>query len=96
MVKAWIGMKFSICLTCLGVWGVIMLTLVGIFARVNAVALVEDLPIDEEHPLSRNYLDEKYNQLSTNCFIAGGMYIAVIIFGALQYHLNTRAQYSIP
>uniref|UniRef100_A0A5K3EV62 Ribonuclease kappa n=1 Tax=Mesocestoides corti TaxID=53468 RepID=A0A5K3EV62_MESCO len=89
-----IGMKCSACLLILGVWGVIMLVLMGILTRVNAVAFVEDVPIDmaewEKVHFESSYVDEKYAMVSTNCFTAAGLYLIVLIFAASQFHLNRR------
>jgi len=83
----------------LGVWGVVMLLLLGVFYRVHAAALAEDLPIDEEkwaeQGYDMKYIYDLYAQNSTNCFIAGALYVAVTLFSFVQYKLNARANYSI-
>ncbi|KAM3173910.1 hypothetical protein ACTXT7_011638 [Hymenolepis weldensis] len=97
---ALVGRKCSACLLVLGVWGVIMLVLMGVLMRVNAVAFVEDIPINmtewEQTKYSPAYIDEKFAMVSTNCFIAAGIYLLVLIFAAVQLHLNTRYNYSTP
>ncbi|VDD80991.1 unnamed protein product [Mesocestoides corti] len=68
--------------------------LMGILTRVNAVAFVEDVPIDmaewEKVHFESSYVDEKYAMVSTNCFTAAGLYLIVLIFAASQFHLNRR------
>lgn len=74
--------------------------LMGVLMRVNAVAFVEDIPINmtewEQTKYSPAYIDEKFAMVSTNCFIAAGIYLLVLIFAAVQLHLNTRHNYSTP
>ncbi|KAH9644699.1 hypothetical protein HF086_011727 [Spodoptera exigua] len=43
------GPKLSLCGLVLSVWGIIQLTLMGVFYYIRAVALLEDLPLDEHH-----------------------------------------------
>ena len=77
--------------------------LMGVFYYVNAVALSEDIPIDEhkfEEALQQDdggkaYIDSLYSQSSKNCFIAAALYVTVTIFSFIQYKLNARANYSI-
>lgn len=72
----------------------------GVFTRVNAVAFVEDIPISmvewEKANFAPAYIDEKFAMVSTNCFIAAGLYLIVLIFAAVQFHLNARHKYSTP
>nr|VZH97138.1 unnamed protein product [Spirometra erinaceieuropaei] len=76
-MAALVGLKTSACLLVLGVWGFIMLVLMGVFTRVNAVAFAEDIPINmtewEALGFPSAYIDEKYAMVSTNCFIAAGL-----------------------
>lgn len=69
----------------------------GVFIRLNAVAFVEDIPIVmeewEKNHFAPSYVDEKYAMVSTNCFIAAGLYVGVILFASVQFHLNTRPGY---
>ncbi|VDN36875.1 unnamed protein product [Dibothriocephalus latus] len=97
-MAAVVGLKMSACMLVLGVWGFIMLVLMGVFTRVNAVAFAEDIPINmtewEALGFPSAYIDEKYAMVSTTCFIAAGLYVAVLIFGAVQLHMNTRFPYT--
>ncbi|CDS43222.1 ribonuclease kappa [Echinococcus multilocularis] len=91
MMAPLLGKKCSACLMILGVWGVIMLVLMGVFTRVNAVAFVDDIPIDmkewESTKFAPSYIDEKFAMVSTNCFIAAGLYLLVLVFASLNESL---------
>ena len=41
------GPKLSLCCTVLSAWGIIQLLLMGVFFYVRAVALVEDIYLEE-------------------------------------------------
>jgi len=75
-----------------------MLAMMGIFFRVRAVALAHDLPIDHDVWASRNYsyayIKELYNQNSTNCFIASGIYVGVFAVSFIMWRINKRADYT--
>ncbi|BHF72687.1 hypothetical protein SprV_0401575600 [Sparganum proliferum] len=63
-MAALVGLKTSACLLVLGVWGFIMLVLMGVFTRVNAVAFAEDIPINmtewEALGFPSAYIDENW------------------------------------
>ncbi|CAD5122138.1 DgyrCDS10586 [Dimorphilus gyrociliatus] len=91
------GPKLSVCGLILGVWGTIMLTLMGIFFQVQSPALVEDLPINEDlfdnaksDGERAKHLDGLYQQASYNCFISAGMYLGVLVFSFIMFKLNER------
>ena len=72
----------------------------GIFLMVKSPAFAEDLPFSdsllEQHAKNgtlSGYLDSVYGQASTNCFIAGGLYVGVFAFAFIQHRLNLRANY---
>lgn len=71
----------------------------GVFLRVNSPAFVEDLPINEtkweEENFSGAYIDEIYAQLSTNCFIAAGMYVGTLVISVIMWKVNQRANYNM-
>ena len=72
----------------------------GVFLRVNSPAFVEDLPINEtkwekEFDLRPDYIDGLYAQLSTNCFIAAGMYVGTLIISVIMWKINQRANYNM-
>lgn len=72
----------------------------GVLTRVNAVAFVEDIPINmtewAEKKYAQEYIDEKFAMVSTNCFIAAGIYLLLLVFSAVQLHFNTRHSYVTP
>ncbi len=73
--------------------------LLGVFFRLKSPALTDDLPIKEEELEGKsidqiyNYFDGLYDQASTNCFIAAGIYIGVFAFSFIQHKINVRANY---
>ncbi|PAA84788.1 hypothetical protein BOX15_Mlig005191g1 [Macrostomum lignano] len=97
---ALLGPKLSVSLLVLSVWGIVMLLLLGIFARVNAVALAEDIYFDQakwaSSGYSYQYIDDRYKQLSNNCFIAAGIYVLLLVFSGIQYRLNMVNSYAAP
>ena len=71
--------------------------LLGVFFKVRAPALAEDLPIDEEVWLSRNhsyeYIVELYNQNAINCWIATGLYCITFVISVVMFKINQRSNY---
>lgn len=69
--------------------------LMGVFARVNAVSLAEDIPLNEVKWAEQNYspklVDDAYIMMSNNCFIAAGIYLIVLAFAGVQYYVNKRS-----
>ncbi|CAH8455413.1 unnamed protein product [Schistosoma turkestanicum] len=94
---ALVGPKCSVVLLLLSVWGILMLLLMGVFARVNAVAFSEDIPLNETAWAASGYaplhVEEAYVMVSNNCFIAAGIYVVLLIFSGVQYYFNKRANY---
>ena len=76
-----------------------MLAALGVFARVNSVALSEDIPMNEEEwhkgGFKPKYITQQYGVMSNNCFIGAGIYVLVLIFAGIQYHLNMRSSYAL-
>ena len=76
-----------------------MLALMGIFLRIRSPAFVEDLPIDEVKWAADNYSPEYitnvYNQVSTNCFIAAGMYVGTLVISAVMWKVNMKQNYQV-
>ncbi|OON22418.1 hypothetical protein X801_01683 [Opisthorchis viverrini] len=68
--------------------------LLGVFARVNAVALSEDIPLDEAAWIKDGYpgqaLDEAYVMMSNNCFIAAGIYGVIVVLAGVQFYFAKR------
>ena len=71
----------------------------GLFFRVHALALLEDLPINqvewEKDEYRYDYIDKLYNQASTNCFIAAALYVGVFAFSFIMWRVNKRADYTM-
>ncbi|XP_074660205.1 ribonuclease kappa-A-like [Tubulanus polymorphus] len=91
------GPKCSICWLLLSVWGCIMLGFMGLFLRIHAATFIEDLPITEKDlvakEFSMDFVYSKFNQAGNNCFVAAGVYVAVLVFSFIQYKMNMRANY---
>ena len=86
------GPKLSIFGVVMGVWGVVMLSFLGLFFRLHSPALAMDLPAIGEKELEemtdmelqdRVYAD--YRQTSNNCFVAAGIYILIGVASAVNY-----------
>ncbi|CAD5125991.1 DgyrCDS14172 [Dimorphilus gyrociliatus] len=93
------GPKLSACGMVLGLWGVIMLTFLGIFFQIESPALAEDLPVEEEELLKDDvgkYMSGLYKQASANCFIAAVVYVGVLCFSFVSYKLSDRMAYLKP
>jgi ribonuclease kappa len=85
----------STCCSIISTWGVIMLLLLGVFFRVNAVALLEDVPHTANVNLTRANLEEAYTEVSNNCFIAAGLYVLFLVFSVWQLRVNNKQQYNV-
>lgn len=92
------GPKMAACGIVLSIWGVIMLVLLGIFFNVHSAVLIEDVPFTEAdfediNPPEKIY--RLYEQVSYNCFIAAGIYVALGGFSFCQVRLNKRKEYMV-
>ena len=90
------GPKLSIFGVVIGIWGVVMLSLLGLFFRLHTPALAMDLPPITEKELGemtnmelqdRVYAD--FRQTSNNCFVAAGIYILIGVASAVNYKVIT-------
>lgn len=70
-----------------------MLLLMGVFFRINALAFIEDIPLEEE--FTQEDLDASYISVSNNCFIAAGLYVLFAGFSIYQYQVNKRLHYQV-
>lgn len=78
-----------------------MLGLMGIFFKVRAPALADDLPIDSTEWYNAaprgtypdSYYIAKFDQAALNCFVAAAIYVAVFGFSFFQHRVNMRANY---
>ncbi|KPJ03316.1 Ribonuclease kappa [Papilio xuthus] len=83
------GPKLSLCGLILSVWGIIQLTLMGVFYYIEAVALLEDLPLEEEsghHTVDAfiHAVEVGYQRNSYNCWIAALLYILMGILYKIE------------
>ncbi|KAL2079646.1 hypothetical protein ACEWY4_025390 [Coilia grayii] len=94
------GPKLAACGIVLSIWGVIMLSMLGIFFTIHSAVLIEDVPFSEEdiHGDAANALQTiygLYNQVGYNCFIAAGIYVVIGLVSFCQVRMNKRVQYLV-
>ena len=68
------GPKLSLCGVVLSIWGIIQLSIMGVFFYINSVALIEDINLEESYTSMdrlRTDMDKGYQQNALNCWIAG-------------------------
>ncbi|XP_013187579.1 ribonuclease kappa-B [Amyelois transitella] len=101
MVKV-CGPKLSLCGLVISVWGIIQLTLMGVFYYIRAVALLEDLPIEEATEHSNRTIDQfiaqvesGYTQNAYNCWIAALLYVVTLVVSGHQFWMNNRSSVSM-
>ncbi|GBP23276.1 Ribonuclease kappa-B [Eumeta japonica] len=58
------GPKLSLCCLVLSVWGIVQLTLMGVFYYIEAVALLEDIPLDESHNETTVFNIEEFKRMA--------------------------------
>jgi len=90
------GPKLSIFGVVMGIWGVVMLSFLGLFFRLHTPALAMDLPTVTEKELEeltatelQDKVYEDFRQTSNNCFVAAGIYILVGVASAVNYKVIT-------
>jgi len=91
------GPKLSIFLILVGIWGIVQLSLMGVFFRIKSPALSMDIPFPEREANEtdaefRGKVDEAFMGTSNNCFLAAGIYAVVVVGAAINYNvcLNIR------
>ncbi|XP_063367077.1 ribonuclease kappa-like [Cydia amplana] len=93
------GPKLSLCGLVLSVWGIIQLTLMGVFYYIGAVALLEDLPVEEGAHSSIDHfmaeVENGYNQNAFNCWIAALLYVITLVISGHQFWMNNRSSVSM-
>jgi ribonuclease kappa len=92
------GPKLSLCGVVLSAWGIIQLTLMGVFFYINSVALIEDIPLREVYTSTselRTDMEKGFNQNAMNCWIAALLYLVTLCFSAQQFWMNNRSTYSV-
>ena len=91
------GPKLSLCGVVLSAWGIVQLSLMGVFFYINSVALIEDIPLPKEEYDNikdlRRDIDMGYVQNAQNCWIAALLYLVTLCFSAQQFWMNSRASY---
>ncbi|KAJ8957663.1 hypothetical protein NQ318_017555 [Aromia moschata] len=92
------GPKLSLCGLIISVWGIVQLSLMGIFYYIGSLALAEDLPeIDIDLPLKEFYaeVDRGFQQNAINCWIAALLYLITLAVSAHQFWANIRSPLSL-
>ena len=90
------GPKLSLCGLIISAWGIIQLSMMGIFFYINSVALIEDIKLAEEYDDLRKLktdMDAGYQQNAYNCWIAALMYLVTLCVSAQQFWMNSRTSY---
>ncbi|XP_065569762.1 ribonuclease kappa-B-like [Artemia franciscana] len=87
------GPKLSLFGLIVSVWGIIQLSLMGMFFYTHSVAFAEDLGL--EHPYDdyekfQTDADAKFLQNALNCWIAACIYVVTLCFSVHQFWLNNR------
>lgn len=76
----------------ISVWGIVMFFLLGIFFQIKSPALRDDInPVNE----TREAVFQAYDETANNCYIAGALYIGVLLFAGWQMAVNNSRQYQI-
>lgn len=81
------GPKLANCCFVLSIWGMLMLVLMGIFFRMESVALLEDIAHDPSKTIKQRYQDA-----SMNCFVAAGVYAVCFFLSLFQKWNINRAE----
>ncbi|KAJ8977027.1 hypothetical protein NQ317_013476 [Molorchus minor] len=92
------GPKLSLCGLIISAWGIVQLSLMGVFYYIGAVALAEDIPEPEyEGDLNKFYaeVDKGFTQNAYNCWIAALLYLITLAISAHQFWANNRSSLSV-
>eukprot|EP00093_Oithona_nana_P011586 11586.XXX_213318_213954_1 [CDS] Oithona nana genome sequencing. len=92
------GPKLSLCGVIISAWGIIQLSLMGVFFYTNSVALIEDIPLEEEYNTEgelRSAMDAGFQQNALNCWIAALLYLVTLCVSGQQFWMNSRATYNV-
>ncbi|BFZ05060.1 hypothetical protein BsWGS_08099 [Bradybaena similaris] len=88
------GPKCSMYYMLLSIWGIVMLTLMGIFFKIRSPALFEDISTSQTewavYNFSVEFVQEKYDVSAINCWIAAGLYVILFLFSFVQQKLNSH------
>lgn len=70
----------------IGLWGLIMLPLMGAFFYVHAVTFIEDAPYDEAPSnFTKSGLEDAYEAVAINLFISTGVYLLCFLLCVCQF-----------
>ncbi|EDW73770.1 uncharacterized protein Dwil_GK19636 [Drosophila willistoni] len=92
------GKKTAIFFLLISIWGTIQLSLMGIFYAMKSVALIEDIPVDENYSSLEDFQkdsDEAFQAVAVRCFVTAVIYLctAIICFICLRRNrANERRQ----
>jgi ribonuclease kappa len=70
----------------------------GIFFWINSVALIEDIPLEEEYTSITQLhtdMEKGYRQNALNCWIAALLYLVTLAVSVQQFWMNNRSTYSV-
>lgn len=70
----------------------------GVFFYTKSVALVEDVPLEEEYRNEHELLidmEAGYQQNALNCWIAALLYLVTLCVSVQQFWMNNRSTYSV-
>ncbi|KAJ0174058.1 hypothetical protein K1T71_010204 [Dendrolimus kikuchii] len=87
-------MNFGTCCMVLSFWAIIQLVLMGIFFKVETVALLNSVGA-KEYENADDYIKltkKNYNIVAVNCFIAAGMYLVMAGISILCIRYARRAE----
>ncbi|XP_041638385.1 ribonuclease kappa-A-like [Cheilinus undulatus] len=93
------GPKQAACGIVISLWGVIMLSMLGIFFITHSAVLIEDVPVTEDdlhqdgNPPQRVY--QLYDKVGYNCIIAAAIYVFIGAFSCCQMRLNKQKDYMV-
>jgi len=96
------GPKLSLCCSIISIWGIIQLLLMGIFFYIDAIPLLDDIPLDGkdkngtslEYKVLYDAIFSRYSQNAYNCWIAAFLYVGMLVFSGSQFFCNTREKLS--
>jgi len=92
------GPKLSLCGVILSAWGIVQLSLMGVFFYTHSVALIEDIGLEEEYKTEADLIrdmDTGYEQNALNCWIAALLYLVTLCVSVQQFWMNNRSTYSV-
>jgi len=92
------GPKLSLCGVVLSAWGIVQLSLMGVFFYTKSVALIEDVPLEEEYENEQTLITDMetgFQQNALNCWIAALLYLVTLCVSVQQFWMNNRSTYSV-